>query len=80
MPQIVYYNSGVGSGGKVDQILGGVFGAGVRSNVQRGLTFLSFNYDDGAPDVHGRGSGDTATRSTFSASRAAPTLLARLPA
>ena len=53
VPQIVYYNSGVGSGGKVDQFLGGVFGAGVRSNVQRGLTFLSFNYDNGEPEVEG---------------------------
>jgi uncharacterized protein (DUF2235 family) len=51
VPQIVYYNSGVGSGGKIDQILGGVFGAGIRSNVQRGLTFLSFNYDSGEPEV-----------------------------
>jgi len=50
VPQIVYYNSGVGSGGKVDQFLGGVFGAGIKGNVQRGLTFLSFNYNDGTPD------------------------------
>jgi uncharacterized protein (DUF2235 family) len=49
VPQIVYYNSGVGSGGKIDQILGGAFGAGLQSNVQRGLTFLAFNYDDGTP-------------------------------
>jgi uncharacterized protein (DUF2235 family) len=49
--QIVYYNSGVGSGGFVDQFLGGVFGAGLKSNVKRGLTFLSFNYNTGeTPD------------------------------
>jgi uncharacterized protein (DUF2235 family) len=48
--QVVYYNSGVGSGGVVDQILGGVFGAGVKSNVKRGLTFLSFNYNSGEKD------------------------------
>jgi uncharacterized protein (DUF2235 family) len=49
--QIVYYNSGVGSGGPVDQLLGGVFGAGLKSNVKRGLTFLSFNYNTGdTPD------------------------------
>jgi uncharacterized protein (DUF2235 family) len=53
VPQIVYYNSGVGSGGKIDQFLGGVFGAGVQANVKRGLTFLSFNYDDGSPEVEG---------------------------
>jgi uncharacterized protein (DUF2235 family) len=45
--QVVYYNAGVGSGGPVDRFLGGVFGAGVKSNVKRGLTFLSFNYDTG---------------------------------
>jgi uncharacterized protein (DUF2235 family) len=53
--QVLYYNSGVGGGGFVDQFLGGVFGAGVKSNVKRGLTFLSFNYNSGetskdAPD------------------------------
>jgi uncharacterized protein (DUF2235 family) len=53
VPQIVYYNSGVGSGGKVDQILGGAFGAGLQSNVQRGLSFLAFNYDDGTPAFEG---------------------------
>jgi uncharacterized protein (DUF2235 family) len=53
VPQIVYYNSGVGSGGKIDQILGGVFGAGIQSNVQRGLAFLAFNYDDGSPETDG---------------------------
>jgi uncharacterized protein (DUF2235 family) len=46
--QVVYYNSGVGSGGWWDQIMGGVFGAGVKSNVQRGLTFIAFNYNDGS--------------------------------
>ncbi len=53
VPQIVYYNSGVGSGGKIDQILGGAFGAGIQSNVQRGLSFLAFNYDDGSPEFEG---------------------------
>lgn len=51
VPQIAYYNSGVGSGGWVDQFLGGVFGAGLKGNVKRGLTFLSFNYNTGeTPD------------------------------
>ncbi len=73
VPQIVYYNSGVGSGGKVDQILGGVFGAGVRSNVQRGLTFLSFNYDDGTPDVDGAPRGEPDEIYIFGFSRGAYT-------
>ena len=46
--QIVYYNSGVGSGGKLDRIFGGVFGFGLQGNVKRGLAFLSLNYE-GSP-------------------------------
>jgi hypothetical protein len=47
LSQIVYYNSGVGSGGPIDRFLGGVFGAGLRNNVKRGLAFLALNYDEG---------------------------------
>ncbi len=43
--QVVYYNSGVGSGGKLDRILGGVFGFGLQGNVKRGLAFLCLNYE-----------------------------------
>jgi hypothetical protein len=45
--QVVYYNAGVGSGGPIDQFLGGVFGVGLRSNVQRGLAFLTLNWQEG---------------------------------
>jgi hypothetical protein len=45
--QVSYYNSGVGSGGLIDQFLGGAFGVGLKSNVKRGLTFLALNYEDG---------------------------------
>jgi hypothetical protein len=45
--QITYYNSGVGSGGPVDRLLGGAFGVGLKSNVKRGLTFLALNYEAG---------------------------------
>jgi uncharacterized protein (DUF2235 family) len=45
VPQITYYNSGVGTGGRLDQFLGGAFGYGLKSNVKRGLTFLSLNWD-----------------------------------
>ena len=45
--QIVYYNAGVGSGGPLDRFLGGVFGVGLRSNVQRGLAFLTLNWQEG---------------------------------
>ena len=43
--QVVYYNSGVGSGGPIDRFLGGAFGFGLRSNVKRGLAFLTLNYE-----------------------------------
>jgi T6SS, Phospholipase effector Tle1-like, catalytic domain len=42
--QIVYYNSGVGTGDKLDRFLGGVFGRGVKDSVKRGLAFLALNY------------------------------------
>ena len=45
--QIVYYNAGVGSGGPIDQLLGGLFGVGVRGNVKRGLAFLTLNWVEG---------------------------------
>jgi uncharacterized protein (DUF2235 family) len=45
--QIVYYNSGVGTGGRVDRFLGGVFGAGLKSNVQRAYAFLTLNFVQG---------------------------------
>ena len=46
--QVVYYNAGVGSGGPIDRFLGGVFGAGLRDNVKRGLAFLSLNWEAAA--------------------------------
>ncbi len=47
--QICYYNPGVGSGGPIDRITGGIFGAGLKNNVKRGLAFLTLNYDAGEP-------------------------------
>jgi uncharacterized protein (DUF2235 family) len=47
VPQITYYNSGVGTGGRLDQFLGGVFGYGLKGNVKRGLTFLALNWEAG---------------------------------
>src|SRR5262245_29024491 len=43
--QVVYYNSGVGSRGTIDRILGGVFGFGLESNVKRALAFVTLNYE-----------------------------------
>ena len=45
--QIVYYNTGVGTVDLIDGVLGGVFGRGLRSNVQRAYAFLSLNYEPG---------------------------------
>jgi uncharacterized protein (DUF2235 family) len=45
--QVVYYNSGVGTGDLLDKILGGVFGRGLRDNVKRAYAFLSLNYAPG---------------------------------
>lgn len=45
VPQVVYYNAGVGSGGPLDRFLGGVFGVGLRANVKRGLAFLTLNWN-----------------------------------
>ncbi len=45
--QITYYNSGVGSGGRLDRFLGGAFGAGLKANVKRGIAFLALNYNEG---------------------------------
>ena len=47
--QMVYYNAGVGNGGPVDRVLGGVFGAGLRDSVKRGLAFLALNWDPEEP-------------------------------
>ncbi len=58
MPQVVYYDTGVGSLSrfrgmsnfllrKTDRILGGVWGAGFESNVEDALTFLIHNYQPG---------------------------------
>jgi hypothetical protein len=45
--QVIYYNAGVGSGGPIDRLMGGVFGVGLRGNVQRGLAFLTLNWQEG---------------------------------
>lgn len=45
--QIVYYHSGVGSGDKVDQLLGGAFGEGIDRNILECYEFLVNNYHPG---------------------------------
>jgi uncharacterized protein (DUF2235 family) len=48
IPQIVYYQSGVGSGGDlINRAVGGGIGAGLSRNVRDAYSFLSNNYCDG---------------------------------
>src|SRR5277367_5211932 len=47
VPQVVYYNAGVGTDGMVDKVLGGVFGVGLKRNVQRAYMFAALNYQPG---------------------------------
>ena len=47
IPQVVYYNAGVGTGGPVDRFLGGFFGVGLFRNVQRAYAFCALNYRPG---------------------------------
>jgi hypothetical protein len=45
--QVVFYERGVGTGGFLDRLNGGAFGAGLSSNVRRAYTFLAQNYEPG---------------------------------
>jgi uncharacterized protein (DUF2235 family) len=45
--QIVYYDTGVGTGGKVDQIIGGATGLGIKENLEQAYRFLVENYSAG---------------------------------
>lgn len=54
IPQIVFYDEGIGSGtgaGKisaaVDCVLGGLFGKGIDANIQEAYRFLCLNYEPG---------------------------------
>ena len=45
--QVVFYDPGVGTGGRIDRITGGVFGVGLSQNVLDGYRFIANNYDAG---------------------------------
>lgn len=48
VPQVVYYQSGVGTGGgRVMRLVGGGLGIGLSRNVREAYAFLANNYDDG---------------------------------
>jgi uncharacterized protein (DUF2235 family) len=47
VPQIVFYDQGVGTGNKIDQLSGGAFGEGLDDNIFDAFRFLVANYEPG---------------------------------
>lgn len=47
MQQVVYYDSGVGTQGAVDKVMGGGLGEGIDVNIKELYTFMALNYDEG---------------------------------
>jgi uncharacterized protein (DUF2235 family) len=47
IPQIVYYDQGVGTGNRLDRVTGGAFGHGLEDNMHRAYRFLVANYEPG---------------------------------
>ncbi len=45
IPQIVFYNEGLGTGNFFDRIFGGAFGEGISHVIQNAYRFLCLNYD-----------------------------------
>lgn len=45
--QVLYYDSGVGTGGAVDQVVGGAMGMGIDVNIKEIYIWLACNYDAG---------------------------------
>jgi uncharacterized protein (DUF2235 family) len=45
--QVVYYHSGVGTGGKMDALTGGAFGQGIEDNIRDLYRFILYNYVEG---------------------------------
>jgi uncharacterized protein (DUF2235 family) len=47
VPQILFYDQGVGTGNKIDQLTGGAFGHGLEDNIHDAYRFLLANYEPG---------------------------------
>ena len=47
VPQVVYYDPGVGTGDIIDRLSGGAFGAGLSLNVREAYRFIVHNYEPG---------------------------------
>ncbi len=47
IPQVVYYDTGVGTQGFVDKFVGGALGRGISENIQQAYRFIANNYHEG---------------------------------
>lgn len=47
VPQLIYYDQGVGTGNRVDRFIGGATGAGLEGNIHDAYIFLLANYEAG---------------------------------
>src|SRR5690606_17210148 len=47
IPQLVYYDEGVGTGNSLDRVTGGAFGRGLEENIHQAYRFLIANYEPG---------------------------------
>lgn len=47
VPQVVFYDHGVGTGNTLDRITGGAFGEGIEENIEDAYRFLFANYEEG---------------------------------
>lgn len=47
IPQIIFYDEGIGTGDKADRMFGGAFGWGIDQNIQDAYRFLCLNYEKG---------------------------------
>jgi hypothetical protein len=45
--QIVFYHDGLGTGGPLDKVTGGAFGAGIEDNVRAIYRFIAYNWEPG---------------------------------
>lgn len=47
IPQLIYYDQGVGTGNSIDRLTGGAFGHGIEDNIHAAYLFLLMNYEPG---------------------------------
>ena len=47
VPQVLYYDPGVGTGDILDKLTGGAFGSGLSLNVREAYRFIVHNYEPG---------------------------------